>query len=677
MFLMLRRQNRSHNPLCSRSVTKDLDRRRTFRKGEHRRSRCSVAEALEHRRPGYIAEQLGEFKFLIFILTFFILCILSTISFAQQNLGIPVREAICWGIFVGPGKTGKMDTIYLSFGQYNAPLFLLSVNPDTGQIRQFNGPLSSEMGSWGFTIDDEKRIYLGSYYSGHLLRFDPQTEKWEDLGQPAGESESFICKITTGRDGKIWGGTFPSAKLFSYDPKTGAVQNYGRMDPDQFYCYPIAGDDGLIYCAIQFERTDIVLFDPEKQTKTSLIPLEDRKPGRVSLVKGTDGKIYASLFAPHQWFQIKSDKMIEISRSDIPFPQRSLPDGQTFHLINESSLQIEIPLTQEKREIPLRYEAAGSYIFVIGTGPDGKIYGSSMLPLRLFTYDPNSQTFTNLGKIPHANGEIYSMGSYDGKLYLCSYPEGRLSVYDPRNPLKFGEDMHSNPRDLGSLGEGVYRPRVMIVGPHEKIYVGGYPDYGMRGGAISVYDLKRIEKRTYRHLIQNQSIASLVYIEKLDLMAAGSSVRGGTGTHAVEKEAKVILWDPKEEKKIFEAVPVPEAKTILSLAVTAEGLLYGITDNEKVFVFEPEKRIIRKIFDLELKEPREISLQVGLDGRLYGLSKEAIFTIDPKNDLVSLLAKPSIPIHSGMALLGRKIYFGSGANLYEFEIPAEPDKKID
>jgi hypothetical protein len=669
---MFRKQSQSHNPSPPTSSPKIWSIGGPFRKEERRRSRRSVAEAMEHRRPGYAAGQLGEFKFVIFILTFFILRILPTISFAQQNLGIPVREAICWENFIGPGKTGKMDTIYLSFGQYNAPLFLLSVNPDTGQIQQFNGPLSSEMGSWGFTIDDEKRIYLGSYYSGHLLRFDPQTEKWEDLGQPAGESESFICKITMGKDGKIWGGTFPSAKLFSYDPKTGVVQNYGRMDPDQFYCYPTAGDDGMIYCVIQFERTDIVLFDPEKQSKTSLISLEDRKPKRVSLVKGTDGKIYANFSAPHQWFQIKGDKMIEISRSDIPFPQRSLPDGQTFRLINESSIQIENPLTKEKREVPLRYEAAGSYIFVVGTGPDGKIYGSSMLPLRLFVYDPNTQSLINLGNASIANGEIYSMRALGDKLYFCSYPEARLSVYDPKKPLRFGDQEDSNPRDLGPLGGGQYRPRTMIIGHQGRVYIGSYPDYGLLGGAISVYDPEKNEKRVYRHVIQNQSIASLAYIEKLDLIVAGSSVRGGTGTHAVEKEAKLILWDPKEEKKIFEIIPVSGARTILSLATTGDGIVYGITENQKVFVFDSEKREIKKVFALGFEDPLEISLQIGPDGRIYGLAKETIFVINPKDDQVSLVTKSSVPISSGMAMIGWKIFFGSGANLYEFEIPGEP-----
>jgi hypothetical protein len=59
-----------------------------------------------------------------------------------------------------------------------------------------------------------------------------------------------------GLDGKIWGGTYPSTNLFSYDPKTGESEHFGRMDSDQFYCYPTAGEDGLIYCAIQFEKMD-------------------------------------------------------------------------------------------------------------------------------------------------------------------------------------------------------------------------------------------------------------------------------------------------------------------------------------------------------------------------------------------------------------------------------------
>ncbi len=624
------------------------------------------------------ARRLPGFQFLISLIVFFILCVLPETSFAQRDLGVPVKEPVIWGTYVGPGTTGKMDTIYLSFAQYNAPLFLLAVNPDTGEMRQFDGPLSSEMGSWGFTIDHEDRIYLGSYYNAHLLRFDPKTEKWEDLGQPGGGKESFICSLTTAPDGKIWGGTYPSAKLFSYDPKTGVSENFGRMDPEQFYCYPTAGDDGLIYCAIQFAKIDIVVFDPEKKTKTPLVPEKSREPGRVTLVKGKDGRVYAKLSTSEGWFLVEEGKRLaEVSRSGVPFVPKALPDGRIFYHVDNNLLRIEDPVTQEKKEIPLRYDAAGAYIFVVGKGPDEKIYGSSMLPLRLFVYDPSNNSFVNLGKAAHATGEIYSMGPLDGKLYLCSYPEARLSVYDPSKPLRFGDSEESNPRDLGPMGGELYRPRAMITGPHGSVYIGGYPDYGLLGGAIAVYDPGKNEKRVYRHVIANQSIASLSYVEKLALIVAGSSVLGGTGTRAVEKEAKLMLWDPREEKKVFEGVPVPGAKTVLSLAAAVDGMVYGITNNEKVFVFDPVKQETTKIFDLGFKEPREISLQLGPDLRLYGLAKEAIFSIDPRNDHVSLVVTPPVPITSGMAIRGRKIYCGSGAALWEFEIPIEPSKPVE
>jgi outer membrane protein assembly factor BamB len=592
---------------------------------------------------------------------------------AFRNLGVPVRDAICWRVFAGPGKNGTRNTLYLSCGQFNASLFLYAVNPDTGEGRQYNGPLSSEMGSWGFTLDHDNRIYLGTYYNAHLLRFDPGTEKWEDLGRPCGESESFICGLTTAPDGKIWGGTYPSARLFSFDPKTGQTRDFGRMDPDQFYCYPTAADDGTIYCTILFAKKDLVRFDPRIETTVSLLPPDERKPGRITLIKGTDSKVYARFLDPDRWFRIDPEgKLIETPQPEIPLPKDVLPDGRQFLFADNRTLRMTDPSTREAREIDLRYEAAGSYIFVVGAGPDGRIYGSSMLPLHLFSYHPAEGELNQLSRLPLSGGEIYSMGSFDGKLYFCSYPGAKLWVYDPKKAFRPGQGEDANPRDLGPMGGQQDRPRAMIAGAYGKVFIGSYPDYGQMGGAISVYAPATGEKKVYRHIIENQSIASLVDVPSFGLIAAGSSVRGGNGTRATEKEAKLILWDPGEEKKVFELVPVPEAKTILSLVSTRAGRVYGVTNTEKVFVFDVEKREVRKVFDLGFKDPLDISLQLGPDDKIYGLAEEALFTIDPATDQVSLLAKPPEPIDSGMTIVGGKIYYGAGANLWEYEIPSEP-----
>jgi hypothetical protein len=282
-----------------------------------------------------------------------------------------------------------------------------------------------------------------------------------------------------------------------------------------------------------------------------------------------------------------------------------------------------------------------------------------------------------LSRVPLSGGEIYSMGSFDGKLYFCVYPGARLWVYDPEKAFRPGQGEDVNPKDIGPLGGQQDRPRAMIAGPYGKVFIGSYPDYGQMGGAISGFVPGTEEKRVYRNVVENQSIASLADASSYGLIAAGSSVRGGNGTRAIEKEAKLILWDPREEKKVFELTPVPEAKTILSLVATGDGRVYGVTDTEKVFVFDAGKREIRKVFALGFNDPVEVSLQPGPGQKIYGLAKEAIFTIDPRTDQVALLAKPPTPIDSGMVIMGRKIYYGAGANLWEYEIPSEPSPPGD
>jgi len=87
------------------------------------------------------------------------------LTFAFRNLGAPVKEGIFWGSYAGPGKTGRTDTIYIVLGRYKESVSLLAVHPDTGEIRQFDGPLPNEMGSktGGHPLKgtcQEKKVFL-------------------------------------------------------------------------------------------------------------------------------------------------------------------------------------------------------------------------------------------------------------------------------------------------------------------------------------------------------------------------------------------------------------------------------------------------------------------------------------------------------------------------------------
>src|SRR5688572_15279567 len=56
-----------------------------------------------------------------------------------QSLGVPVRKGGLMGCIVGPdGRAG--EALYFNFNQLSGLLFLVQVNPDTGEARQFNAP---------------------------------------------------------------------------------------------------------------------------------------------------------------------------------------------------------------------------------------------------------------------------------------------------------------------------------------------------------------------------------------------------------------------------------------------------------------------------------------------------------------------------------------------------------
>jgi hypothetical protein len=62
-----------------------------------------------------------------------------------ESLGIPVRVGGLMGCIVGPNGHGG-EALYFNLNQAGAPLFLVQVDPVTGEARQFNAPQGP--GAW-------------------------------------------------------------------------------------------------------------------------------------------------------------------------------------------------------------------------------------------------------------------------------------------------------------------------------------------------------------------------------------------------------------------------------------------------------------------------------------------------------------------------------------------------
>jgi len=601
----------------------------------------------------------------IFVLTLVLVTAVMADEGRFESLGIPVRVGGLMGCLVGPNGRGG-QALYFNFNQMGGKLFLVQVDLDTGAARQFNSPEGP--GAWAFSLGPDKRIYLGTWSGGLILRFDPKRpEKGiEVIGKPAA-SESYIWEFARGNDGKLYGCTYPEAKLVSYNPATGRMEDLGRMHPTEMYARSIAaGPGGKVYLGIGMEEGDLVVYDPKTKEHRSLRPENLEGPKRWGIVgveRRADGNVYAA-FGTN--LMLVDDEVLTRVTNAPPSPPLELRDGRQVVAYGRGEFSLKDPRTGRVTKRTFNYAGAGDAIYLVGVGPSNCIYGSTIMPLEVFRYDPKANQSQHLGAMP--GGEVYSMLERQCKLYLCYYGGAVMNLYDPAKPFwKFGTGSDCNPISFGGVGDGHLRPRAMIPGPDGMIYVGSEPPYGQHGGAMAVWDPnqnKTIEN--YRHIVTNQSIMSLAWEPKSGLIFGGSGIRGGGGTQPVEKEAKFFVFDPTKKQKVFEAALAPRAQSYQAMCA-ANGKVFA-TARSNVFVFDPTRMQVVKTIPLPGGQ-REISLGRHTSGKLVGLTESAVYVFDPVSSKIIFSTKSPAHIHCGFALTDKAVYFGSGAELWRYRLP--------
>lgn len=589
-----------------------------------------------------------------------------------EDLGVPVTKAMLMATAVGPDATGKKDLLYFDFAQTGATLLLVVVDPDTGEAKQYKSPIGA--GAWALIRGPDDCMYLGTWDGGYILKFDPKQagKGIQVVGKPS-QTETYIWQYAVGKDGKLYGCTYGQAKLISYDPKTGKMEDLGRMDETQMYTRSIAcGPNGKIYTGVGFGKANVVVYDPATRQHKSILPEPYRKETVASVHQGADGNVYAR--CGNQTFRIDDETMVPIPADKVVSPQGLvLRDGRTVTVgeVTASSVTFTVaaPSRERQRVITFNYQGDGSIVFVVGVGPENKVYGSTAMPLEMFVYDPTTQQSKHLGNPTVVNGEIYSFVTLRDKLYVCAYPGSYLSVYDPKKPFKFGTNPGDNPRGYGYVGDGHLRPRAMILGPDEKIYIGSLPPYGQLGGAMGVFDpVAEKVVENYRNLIPNQSIVALAYEPQSGLVFGGSSIAGGGGAVPSEKEAYFFAWDSKAKKKVIDFVPVAGDTAIVAMAA-AVGKIFAVSrPSNTLFVYDPAQQKIVHTAKIEFGAVHDISLGLHKSGLLYGLAGNAVFTVDPRTYAVNKVAEYAGGITCGFALTDDAIYFGSGARLVRWRM---------
>ena len=542
----------------------------------------------------------------------------SVTDFGVQQTALTVFEAA-----YGTGVGGRP----LAFGvQMGSPGVLSVIDPVTRELLD-TAYLTDSSGAWGVTQASDGMVYAGSYPNAHVYSYDPRTGATVDLGAPV-PGQTVLYGFRPGADGRIYGGTYPNAHVFSYSPAEG-FRDYGPMYPGEQYVIDVAVDPArnVLWAAIgthgHLIRVDLTTGEkrdiwPEAMRGDTRYPYDiNLVGGKLFVKRGTSleglvldpdtGDVLASGFTMSSrgtstlaldGRTVYFTSGTQLWRYDLPtdtfgpaLDTAGKPvvaggpaigwgfiDGKVYAAIGNyqgDALWYD-PATGAYERYVLPFPPQALDINNISAGPDGRIYTNLYINGNLSVLDPATGQPTNIGRIGQADG----FGWHNGKMYQGIYGPASVLEYDPTQPYKQG----TNPRELFRLQpEGQTRP-VAFAAAGSKLYVGSTPDYGLWGGALTVYDLATGARTTHRNIVADQGIIALAV--RGDKLWVGTTINGGGGTEPKAREAKVFTADLATGEKIAEYTPVPGADSITSLVVGPDDMIWGLADGE-LFILDP------------------------------------------------------------------------------------------
>jgi hypothetical protein len=564
---------------------------------------------------------------------------------------------------VAPGPAAGTQRLYASYLYADSTLDVIAIDPATGQSEVFHNVVPGEYGARNIAVGPDGDVYLGTLPHAHFIRIDRKAHTMVDLGQPA-PGEEYIWDVAYGSDKRLYGVTYPGCKLVRYDPATAKLEDLGRMDPTEKYGrWIVGGHDRYMYIGIGTAKANIAVFDTETGKLREILPEKYQKVGIAKPYIGVDGKAYATL--DDHLFAIDGFSIRELSSQDKVAPENHdiLPDGTTLSLSDGQNLTEQKPNSGPERKLAITYKGEDLQVFRLGFGPDGALYGSSILPIHFFRVDLAQAAVVPIGNL--GGGEIYSFLAHDNKLLMAAYSGiAPLMTYEPGKA--FAPKPNGNPELIEFPNfDHAWRPQAMIADPDGRVYVGATAGYGKLEGPLLSWTGEPGSIEQFEHIVTDQSIVSLAATRRF--IVGGTTTQGGGGSHPTAKDAHVVLWDPATKKTIHDTVIVG-AETITDLVVSRKsGTVFGIAihgADHTLFALDAATGSLRSRKETTFHDVVYNGVGQLMDGTIVGLASTGVFAIDEKSGEVRLIATSPEPITGGFAMRGDTIFFVSKADVY-------------
>lgn len=524
-----------------------------------------------------------------------------------------------------------------------------------------------------------------THFNSHFVEFDPAKRAFTFVHQTAPQ---MAMSMTEDDRGVIWSVSYPNSGLVSYNPATGEFADYGPLNRENWLQYPrhIAADDqGWIYFGIGNTNSQILAFDPGARQVKEVVPAAERTQGEGYVYRNLDGTVYGHHPGTDNWYRFHAGSAERIGAHQRANPKPIIAGSQgLFHLgfpdgtlvrqcdLVDRVLSVENAKSGEVNEVRFDYTSEGAHIMGIATAPNGTVCGGTAFPMRFFSYDPATDQWINR----ESHGQWNTVARQGDHVFVGGYGGGFLLDWDPaREWVPTREDRpECNPRFLIQVAPTINRPHCLLAHPDGKTLVlAGTPGYGFTGGGLLFWDRQTKQAVVLKHtdVIPEHSTSALVALEGGKLLA-GTTTAPGTGGEQKADQAELYILDMATKQLEWHAVVLPGVQWYTALCSGPNGLVFGIADHVRWFVFDPASRAIIHEENVSARLGPTVSQQGprvfvrDTDGALYVLFVKGIAQVNEQNYEITLLAESPVPISPGGDILNGRIYFGSGSHLYSW-----------
>lgn len=639
----------------------------------------------------------------------------------EEDLGTPITFTNTASAGYTTGADGRPIITTIAGGD---PSVFSAVDAATGELLYSEEVAGVTIGLT-YTTGSDRSVYIGSGSGGRVWRFDPDAMDVELLGERVfGQTHWF--SNDTGPDGRIWFGTYPDAKLISYQPTTQDWTDHGTLQPGATYARTVAAWQDKVFVGVT-PHPAIYEYDTVTGAARKIeLPAEYQGDGIIYGVDVRGSKLFALLTPVRTLlvYDLETDTWIEeiprvAGHGMAPVREVSVPDGsggtelrsETYYVSQADGSQVvgyDVE-TGAKRQLPLVVEASatGGWEWM-ELGKD-EYPGESLVAMdrfaRIYQWNPQtnaSTVFTSdaAGSPVHIrsmatgpDGAIY-LGGYASNAGLARYdPEtgetellpgpGQIETittvgdhvlfgvyasalvydYDTTRPWQFG----TNPATPARLGHEQDRPTAFVQAG-DLTAVASVPAPGHLGGALTLLDRDTGEFDVYRDVVPDQSPLTLAYHD--GLIYGGTGIWGGLGIDPTTTEGSLFVFDPVSREVVHTSVPVPGERNVSGLAFDDDGMLWGITGNE-LFKFDPATREVvlrKKYFSVNDSETYWVGRSLHwADGKLVGMTSRKAFEIDTETLELTVLSDLGGGFAAGTVVGGDGAYYYSeGARLYRW-----------